>query len=80
MSAARGSSENDSFGISLDYTKSIVTCNTSLPIVEGSLIWETTPINKPEKADYKVVAVARSLNSVTYAIKKIEKGEGDVTI
>jgi hypothetical protein len=74
VSPARGDSDSDPFGISLDYTKQIVTCDMALPIVEGTLIWESEPVEDTGKADYKVVAVAKSLNSIIYAMKKIESG------
>ena len=69
------------FGISLDYTKSISTTDMELPIAEGSLIWQDTePKYKGDgtvddlSADYKVVAIAKSLNSVVYAVKSLQKG------
>lgn len=81
ISAAKGSSESEVFGVSLDYTKTIATTDMTLPISETSLIWfETEPIIKEDgtvdesTADYAVVAVARSLNNVVYAIKKRAKG------
>lgn len=72
VSAARGNGENDPFGISLDYTKQIVTCDTKLPINELSLIWDYEPTENEDEAPYKVVAVAKSINSITYAIKQRE--------
>ena len=81
ISAAKGSSDSEVFGVSLDYTKTISTSDMSLPISETSLIWfETEPVIKDDgtvdesSADYAVVAVARSLNNVVYAIKKRAKG------
>lgn len=81
ISAARGDSQTDMFGIALDYTKSISTTDMNLPIVEGSLIWqETEPKCNADgliddlSADYKVVAVARSPNNVVYAVKALQKG------
>lgn len=81
ISAAKGSSDSKVFGVSLDYTKTITTTDMSLPISETSLIWfETEPVIKDDgtvdesSADYAVVAVARSLNNVVYAIKKRAKG------
>ena len=80
ISAAKGSSDSEVFGVSLDYTKTISTSDMSLPISETSLIWfETEPVIKDDgtvdesSADYAVVAVARSLNNVVYAIKKRAK-------
>lgn len=81
ISAAKGSSDSEVFGVSLDYTKTISTTDMTLPISETSLIWfETEPIIDTDgtvdesSADYAVVAVARSLNNVVYAIKKRAKG------
>ena len=83
ISAAKGSSDSEVFGVSLDYTKTISTSDMTLPISETSLIWfETEPkyntdgIVNSNSADYSVVAVAKSLNNVVYAIKKRAKEGG----
>lgn len=79
-SAAKGRSDEEVFGVSLDYSKTISTTDMALPITETSLIWiETEPVIKAgvvdeSSADYSVVAVARSLNSVVYALKNRKKG------
>lgn len=80
ISAAKGTSDSEVFGVSLDYTKTISACDMTLPISETSLIWyETEPRYNAEgtvdssSADYAVVAIARSLNNVVYAIKKLAK-------
>ena len=80
ISAAKGSSDSEVFGVSLDYTKTIATTDMSLPISETTLIWfETEPVMNDDgivdesSADYAIVAVARSLNNVVYAIKKRAK-------
>jgi hypothetical protein len=80
ISAAKGTSDSEVFGVSLDYTKTISTTDMTLPIDEKSLVWfETEPKNNADgtidsgSADYSVVAVARSLNNVVYAIKKLAK-------
>ena len=80
ISAAKGTSDSEVFGVSLDYTKTISTSDMTLPISETSLIWfETEPRYNEDgavdssSADYAVVAVARSLNNVVYAIKKLAK-------
>jgi soluble P-type ATPase len=51
-----------------------------LPISETSKIWkESEPVIKADgivdidSADYSVVAIGKSLNSVLYAIKKLPK-------
>ena len=80
ISAAKGTSDSEVFGVSLDYTKTISTSDMTLPISETSLIWfETEPTYNEDgtvdssSADYSVVAVAKSLNNVVYAIKKLAK-------
>lgn len=80
ISAAKGTSDSEVFGVSLDYTKTISTCDMALPISETSLIWfETEPTYNADgtvdsnSADYSVAAIARSLNNVVYAIKKLAK-------
>ena len=80
ISAAKGTSDSEVFGVSLDYTKTISTCDMTLPLSETSLIWyETEPKYNADgtidssSADYAVVAIARSLNNVVYAIKKLAK-------
>lgn len=81
ISAAKGTSDAEVFGVALDYTKTISTTDMTLPISETSLIWfETEPVYRQDdavdesSADYSVVAVARSLNNVVYALKKRAKG------
>jgi len=80
ISAAKGTSASEVFGVSLDYTKTISTSDMTLPLSETSLIWfETEPEYNADgsvddaSADYSVVAVAKSLNNVVYAIKKRAK-------
>lgn len=80
ISAGKGTSQEEVFGVSLDYTKTISTTDMDLPISETSLIWfETEPAYNADgtvneaSADYSVAAIARSLNNVVYAIKKRAK-------
>lgn len=80
ISPAKGSSQEEVFGKNLDYSRTVVTCNMTLPIDEFSRIWiETKPVLKPDgtadgdSADYSVVQVARGLNFVAYALKKLPK-------
>ena len=83
VSAAKGTSQEEVFGKSLDYSRTIITCDMTLPIDEFSRIWiESKPtLNEDgtadgDSADYSVVAVAKSLNSVAYALKKLQKSAG----
>lgn len=76
ISAARGTADLDAFGINANYSKTIVTDNLTLPIDKSTILWiDKEPDENGEagdiKHDYVVVAVARSLNSLTIAIKEV---------
>ena len=76
ISASRGTAELEQFGINADYSKTIVTDDVNCPIDEHSILWiGRTPDSNGEagtvKHNYVVAAVARSLNSVTYAVREI---------
>lgn len=80
ISAGKGTSQEEVFGVSLDYIKTISTSDMDLPISETSLIWfETEPTYNTDgtvneaSADYSVVGIAKSLNNVVYALKKRAK-------
>lgn len=80
VSAGKGTAQEEVFGVSLDYTKTISTSDMDLPISETSLIWFETEPNYNEdgtvneaSADYSVVGIAKSLNNVVYALKKRAK-------
>ena len=80
ISAGKGTSQEEVFGVSLDYTKTISTTDISLPLDEKSLVWfETEPAYNSDgtvneaSADYSVAAIARSLNNVVYALKRRAK-------
>ena len=80
ISAGKGASQEEVFGVSLDYTKTISTTDMSLPLDEKSLVWfETEPTYNSDgtvneaSADYAVVGIAKSLNNVVYALKKRSK-------
>ena len=78
VSAARGTADVEQFGINAIYTKTMVTNDLTCPITETSRLWigkpafetvgeETTVTNH----NYVVTAVAKSINSITYAIKEV---------
>lgn len=101
VSAARGTSDLEMFGINEQYNRTIATDQMDLGITEASIVWydlgEVEEYN-PEKPytdgdmaikdgtiqkykdfdwvnvphDHVVVGIAKSLNSVTYAIKKVD--------
>lgn len=81
VSAAVGSIRNREFGESESYDKVIVLDNPNTPIDEYSRLWvDTLPLTHEEieegaeqiPHDYIVKKVARSLNSVSIAISKVD--------
>lgn len=83
VSPARSEASTDPFGVNVEYDKTICTCDLSLPIDELSMLYvDKEPEfdasgNVANKPDYKVVKVARSLNSLLIAIKKVTEGMND---
>lgn len=72
VSAAKSEAQFEPFGVNTDYDKVICYCSKKkLPIDELSRIFVDRKPDDGLTADYKVVKVARSLNSVLYAIKQI---------
>lgn len=78
VSAARGTSDVEQFGINLNYTKSMVTNDLNCPIDETTRLWvgkdafETVEeVTTVTPHNYVVVSVAKSINSITYAIKEV---------
>lgn len=68
VTAARGEAQADMFGVNLNYQKTLV-CEVDCPIDENSILW----IDKADgEHDYVVVRKAKSLNFITYAIRKVE--------
>lgn len=75
ISAAYGSAEVEPFGTNLDYDRVIVTDDMSCPIDEQSVLFIDISPDFDEQGkplgDYRVMRVARSLNSISYAISKV---------
>lgn len=76
ISAARGTADLDAFGINANYSRTIVTADLTMPIDEHTILWiDCEPDSNGEagtvKHDYVVVAVAKSLNSLTIAVKEV---------
>lgn len=75
ISPATGTSQVEQFGSLAGYDKVIVTDDVNCPIDENSVLFidkavEFTDDGKP-LYDYTVKRVARSLNSVSYAVTKV---------
>ena len=85
ISAAKGETQTRQFGENVSYDKVIVIDDTSSPIDENSILWiDIVPELDNEGAlalnadgevitphDYIVKKVAKSLNSVSYAVSKV---------
>ena len=78
ISAAQGEMQSRQFGDSESYDKVITLGNVNVPINEYSILWvdELPTINDDGTTDtphdYIVKKVARSLNNVSIAIKKVD--------
>ena len=76
VSAARGTADMEQFGIEANYSRTLVSCDMSLPIDTDSILWvDVVPDADGEdgavKHDYVVVTVATSINSKTIAIREV---------
>lgn len=80
ISPAKGEAQTEQFGNSLDYEKVIVIDDINTPIDENTVLFidkdieykEGSPYEYEPLYDYVVKKVARSLNSVSIAIAKVE--------
>lgn len=76
ISASRGNSDTDQFGVSVNYSKTLVPSN-NIELSETSILWiDLIPvIENGETAtpyNYKVVEVAKSINEISYAIQRVD--------
>ena len=74
VSASRGEASLDLFGTDLNYTNTIVT-DKDLGIDENSILWvgkEAYQGSVITPHNYIVASIAKSLNSVVYAIRKVD--------
>lgn len=70
VSAARGTADLDLFGVNVSYTKAVIVDDISCPIDEHTRLWIGVDTTEPH--NYEVVAVAKSLNHITYAVKQVK--------
>lgn len=61
------------FGISTEYTKTMVTEDVDCPVNETSILWIGVEPSETQKHNYVVVQVAKSINSIVYAIKEVRQ-------
>ena len=69
VSPNKGEAAVEPFGQAEDYTNVMSTCDMSCPIAEDTILWIGIP--STAKHNYRVTKVARGLNSILYAIKKV---------
>ena len=75
ISPANGIALEDVFGKDLQYDRSIVTCDMTCPITETSVLWigiEPTSNGQAVPYNYIVTRIAKGLNNIVYAVKKVE--------
>lgn len=74
ISSAKGESETRQFGNELIYDKVIVIDNPHIGIDEQSILWIDRLPNEENTIphDYVVRGIARSLNSVSLAVEKVD--------
>lgn len=73
ISPAKGKSDIDFFGVNLNYSRTITTTDMNCSIDENTVLWvDEQDITKPH--DYEVVSVAKDINYIVYAIKKVNVG------
>ena len=76
ISATKGNAETEQFGTNLDYDRVLITDDMRCPIDEQTILFlikdpEFDTQGKP-LGDYFVKRVARSLNTISYAISKVD--------
>lgn len=75
ISAATGSAQVEQFGNFAGYDKVIVTDDVGCPIDENTVLFidkEPEYVDGKPLYDYLVRRVAKSLNSISYAVSKVE--------
>ena len=73
VSPAKGRVSSEMFGIDTAYTNTMTVDDVNCPIDEHSILWIDNDIVK-QSHDYIVVGVARGMDNVVYAIKKVDAG------
>ena len=76
ISPARGTADLQIFGENLNYTRTICTDDVNCPITEESILWiDKEPcdhLGNPYPHNYVVTQIAKSINSIVYAIRKVD--------
>lgn len=72
VSAAKGAAGLEQFGNSTDYSHTLVSDDLSSPINENAILWIGRTPENDTPHNFVVVRVAKSLNSVLYAVKEVK--------
>ena len=64
-----GTAEREVFGVDIDYDRMALIYDTACPITEESIVWVDNATTG--KHDYIVKKIAKSLNTVMIALKKV---------
>lgn len=77
VSPASGEAQIEMFGTQVSYSRVMIVSDPKCPIDENAILWVTKEPEFEEGSDrpiyeYSVVAVARSLNHVSYALRERE--------
>ena len=76
VSGGRGQADIAMFGFTNNYAKTLVTEDLDTPFNEETVFWiETDPDTEPH--DYRVSAVARTINQVVIALAGLDVNEDD---
>ena len=70
ITPARGMADVDLFGTATNYTKTITVTDMDCPINEYTKLW-VDEVDTANPSDYVVVSVARDINYIVYAIRKV---------
>lgn len=76
ISPSSGIAQTEMFGNDVSYDNVLVLDNVNIPIDENSVLWVDKPVEHDKNGnplyDYVVKKVAKSLNSVSFAISKVK--------
>ena len=75
VSAAQGRLETRQFGQMENYDRTLITDDMNCPIDESSILWIDN-LDTTKAHDYVVTKVARSLNVIQYAVRKVNVSHG----
>lgn len=71
VSPSKGEAAIEPFGQNEDYTNVMSICDPNCPIKEDTILWVGITSENDTPHNYRVTKVARGLNSILYAIKKV---------